>query len=304
MKFALSLHQTHPFDPRFLSGAFVAEFAQAAEAAGFGAIYWTEHPVPTDDWLASGGHDAPDPVVALSYAAAATKTIKLLTNLVVVPYRNPFLLAKAVATLDRVSDGRVILGTGTGYLEGEYDALGVPMAERNARFDVALEVLRLAWTGRSVTYESDWFRAAGNTCLPTPVQEPVPIWIGGNSKLTLRRVAERAQGWMPLPNPRALGARRRSPHLETLDDLRGMLDYLHEHRARVGRTDPLDILYVALEGGVPGTAGFDAERFRRGVEAVAPLGVTWVTVNAVAPDPAAAIAAVTDFGARVIAPMR
>jgi hypothetical protein len=109
---------------------------------------------------------------------------------------------------------------------------------------------------------------------------------------------------MPLPNPRSMGNRRRSAHLETLDDLRSLLAYLHEHRARAERTDPLDIAYVALDGGVPGTASFDAAAFLRGVEAVAPFGVTWIVVSLVVPSHAAAVDAVGDFGARVIAQMR
>ena len=304
MQFAVSVHQRHPFDPQFLSTEFVTDFARAAEAAGFGAIYWTEHPAPSDDWLASGGHDAPDPFVALACAAAVTTELRLLTNLTVVPYRNPFMLAKTAATLDRVSNGRLILGTGTGYLEGEYDALGVPLDDRNARFDEALDVLRLAWSGKSVQYSSPRFTAAGNTIVPTPVQDTVPIWIGGNSKLTLRRVAQKAQGWMPLPNPRSMGNRRRSAHLETLDDLRALLAYLHEQRERAGRTDSLDIAYVALDGGVPGTSSFDASAFVRGVEAVAPFGVTWIVVNLVVPSHAAAVDTLNDFGARVITQMR
>jgi probable F420-dependent oxidoreductase len=304
MQFAVSIRQHHPFDPQFLSTEFVTDFAKAAESSGFGAIFWTEHPAPTDEWLASGGHDAPDPFVALACAAAVTTELRLLTNLTVVPYRNPLMLAKTAATLDRVSNGRLILGTGTGYLEGEYDALGVPLADRNERFDEALDVLRLAWSGKTVKYSSPRFTAVGNTSIPTPVQDPVPIWIGGNSKLTLRRVAEKGQGWMPLPNPRSMGNRRRSAHLETLDDLRRLLAYLHEHRTRCGRTDPLDIAYVALDGGVPGTDRFDADAFIRGAEAVAPFGVTWIVVNIAAASHAAAVETLADFGARVIAKMR
>ena len=135
------------------------------------------------------------------------------------------------------------------------------------------------------------------------MQDPLPIWIGGNSKLTLRRVAEKAQGWMPLPNPRSMGNRRRSAHLETLEDLRALLAYLHEHRDRAERTDPLDIAYVALDGGVAGTPSFDADAFMRGVEAVAPFGVNWIITNVVAASASAAVDTVGDFGAQVIARM-
>ena len=93
----------------------------------------------------------------------ATTTLKLFTNLTVLPYRNPFLLAKSVATLDLASGGRTILGAGVGYLEAEYEALGVPFEERNERFDESLVLLRAAWTGRTVTVESPRFRPRGNT---------------------------------------------------------------------------------------------------------------------------------------------
>lgn len=107
MRFILSLpFMSHPQNPDFLTQEAVATVAQAAEAAGFDAVSVTEHPIPEDDWLASGGHDALDPFVALSFAAAATSTIRLLTNLTVVPYRNPFLLAKSAASLDRLSGVR------------------------------------------------------------------------------------------------------------------------------------------------------------------------------------------------------
>src|SRR5437879_11325137 len=118
---------THRVDNQdeFLTAAAVAEMAATAETAGFDAVYVTEHPVPGDAWLASGGHHALDPFVVLSAAAAATSRLRLQTNLVIAAYRNPFLLAKALASLDVISGGRVIAGIGTGYLEPEFAALGV-----------------------------------------------------------------------------------------------------------------------------------------------------------------------------------
>lgn len=114
MRFAVGLTAHHPIPDALVSGDFLAELGRRAEAAGFDAVFFTEHPMPGDEWLHSGGHDALDPFVALAYVAAATTTLRLFTNLTVLPYRNPFLLAKAVATLDRVSGGRVILGAGVG----------------------------------------------------------------------------------------------------------------------------------------------------------------------------------------------
>src|SRR5690606_5897594 len=149
-------------------------------------------------WLAHGGHQSVDPFVALAFAAAATTRLRLLTYLAVVPYRNPFLLAKASATLDRMSGGRFVLGVGSGYHKTEFFALGVDFDERNALCDEALEVLPLAWSGEPFSYKGRHFEARDVIQLPRPTQRPIPIWIGGNSKLARRRVARSAQGWMPM----------------------------------------------------------------------------------------------------------
>jgi probable F420-dependent oxidoreductase len=300
MKFAVGLTVHHPMPESLCSGTFLRDLGQLAEGVGFDAVYFTEHPVPSDDWLASGGHDALDPFVALSFLAAATSRLRLFTNLTVLPYRNPFLLAKAVSTLDRVSNGRVTLGAGVGYLEGEYAALGVDFEERNALFDESIATLRSVWTGRSVAMAGQHFRASGNTALPTPVQDPVPIWLGGNSKLTLRRVARDAQGWMPLPNPRALGSRRRSRHLDDLDDLARYIDELRAECVTVGRTDPIDIAYMALAGGSPTSESFDADAHRAQLEEHALLGVTWNITTVSGGEPSDVLDAVERYARLVI----
>src|SRR3954447_23439839 len=111
MRISLGLptHKVDAFD-ELCSAAAIAEIARAAEAGGMHSVFVTEHPIPADPWLASGGHHAPDPLVALSFAAAATTTLRLHTNLLILAYRNPFLSAKAVATLDALSGGRMIVG--------------------------------------------------------------------------------------------------------------------------------------------------------------------------------------------------
>ncbi len=131
MKISLGLPTQRVDRPEeFGTGSAVAEMARAAETAGFDAVYVTEHPVPGTAWMRTGGHHAFDPFVALAFAAAATERLRVQTHLCVLPYRNPFLTAKAAASLDALSGGRLILGVGTGYLEVEFEALGVD-------FDVA-----------------------------------------------------------------------------------------------------------------------------------------------------------------------
>jgi alkanesulfonate monooxygenase SsuD/methylene tetrahydromethanopterin reductase-like flavin-dependent oxidoreductase (luciferase family) len=126
----------------------VGELARAAEEAGWDGFAFTEHPAPGLRWLKTGGHQTLDPFVALSYVAAVTSRLRLLTYLSVLPYRNPMLLAKAAASVDIVSDGRFILGAGVGYNKSEFHALGVDFDERNALFDEALDVLprRTRWS--------------------------------------------------------------------------------------------------------------------------------------------------------------
>jgi len=138
---------SHPYNPELVSGPGVAAVAAAAEAAGFSGFGFTDHPAPSQRWLESGGHDALDPFVAMGFAAAHTSTIRLIPNVVVLPYRNPFVVAKSGATLDLLSGGRFTLAVGVGYLKREFIALGVDFEERNVLVDEALEYLPRAWSG-------------------------------------------------------------------------------------------------------------------------------------------------------------
>ena len=106
----------HPYHPELVSGSGIAAVAAAAEAAGFHGFGFTDHPAPSQRWLDAGGHDALDPFVAMGFAAAHTTTLRLVPNIVVLPYRNPFVVAKSGATLDLLSGGRFTLAVGVGYL--------------------------------------------------------------------------------------------------------------------------------------------------------------------------------------------
>lgn len=269
----------HPLNDELTSGAAIAQIATTAEAAGFDAVFFTEHPIPSEAWLQTGGHDALDPFVGLATVAAHTSSLRLLTNLTPLPFRNPLLLAKTVATLDRVSGGRLTLGVGTGYLKSEFFALGVDFDERNALFDESIATMRLAWTGESFSVDGLHFSARNSRALPTPMQSPVPIWIGGNSKLSRRRVAEGAQGWMPMPNPREYAKARRSAPLETTEELRGMVGYLRDHAESIGRTDPIDIMYMSFEGGAPGQETWHPQQHRESIDELEREGVTWLACN-------------------------
>jgi probable F420-dependent oxidoreductase len=218
------------------------DLAIAAERAGFTGISLTEHPIPSAKWLNAGGHQSLDPLVALGYVAGATERLKLLTNLVVTPYRNPFLLAKAAATVDKLSGGRLILGLGAGYQKSEFYALGIDFEERNALFDEALDVLPLHWKGEPFSYSGRHFDAREVIARPRPIQNPIPIWIGGNSKLSRRRAATRAQGWMPMMGGAQLVATARTVAIESLAHLAEMIREVRDAAAASGRTDQLDFL--------------------------------------------------------------
>jgi probable F420-dependent oxidoreductase len=227
--------------------------------------------------METGGHQALDPFVALSFAAAATTSLRLQTHLCVLPYRNPFLTAKAVASLDVLSGGRVILGVGAGHLEPEFAALGVDFAERNELTDEAIVTMKAVWSGSVISQQGRHFNAVGHVALPTPAQIPnPPIWIGGNSRRAIRRAVELADGWAPMPNPQATAARRRSPALETLGELERRIDFAVEHAERVGRTSPLTIAMSlgGLEMPVGDASGED--RLVEIAERLASAGVTYL----------------------------
>lgn len=289
----------HPFDPELVTGSAIAEVSRAAEAAGFDGIGFTDHPAPSHKWLTAGGHDALDPFVALAVVATSTERIRLIPNIVVLPYRNPFLVAKAAASLDAVSGGRFTLSVATGYLRSEYRALGVDFDRRNERFDEALEVLAGVWARDEFDYEGSGFVASGVTANPKPAQ--VPIWIGGNSALTRRRVALHGDGWNPFPAPAALASTARTVPLEGLDDLAPMLERLWLHVAEAGR-DPAEI-DVSFTTGLPGpgSEGFDPDAELMALDAMAELGVTWNSVSIPGDSLAAAIEAIHAYGEQVIA---
>src|SRR5215212_10034593 len=125
MQFILQYPDAHGLDVDMLDAGPVGELAITAERAGFDGMAFTEHPAPSVSWLRQGGHQTLDPFVALAHAAAVTSRLRLLTYLAVLPYRNPLMLAKAATTLDRLSNGRFVLGAGTGYLKAEYFGVGV-----------------------------------------------------------------------------------------------------------------------------------------------------------------------------------
>ena len=185
------------------------DICRAAEEAGFESVWGGEHVImPTSiessyPYTADGKIPAqpdtpiPDPLIWLAFAAAAAPTLRLGTCILIVPQRNPLILAKELATLDRLSGGRVELGLGVGWLREEFDALGVPWERRGARNDEYIEAMRALWAGPHAEFHGDFVDFAPVTCSPRPVQESIPILVGGDTDAAIGRAVRIADGYFP-----------------------------------------------------------------------------------------------------------
>lgn len=174
--------------------------AERAEAAGLESLWVSEHLVLSDPRTPPSPMDPEDPilepVVSLAYAAARTTTLRLGTGVIVLPLRNPLVLAKELATLDVLSGGRLIFGIGVGYVEREFQALGAPFDHRGDRADEYLDAMLALWTQEHPAFEGRFYAFRGVRSHPRPLQRPnPPVVVGGWSPPALRRAAERANGW-------------------------------------------------------------------------------------------------------------
>lgn len=174
--------------------------AQAAEAEGFDSVWTGEHVVLPDPQAppspAPPGMPMLDPAVALAYIAAHTSTIALATGIIILPQRNPLVLAKELASLDVMSKGRLWFGYAAGYLHQEFAALGASFDDRGARCDEYLEAMLELWDSESPTFAGETVRFSGIDAHPRPVQRPHPtLIVGGHSAPAFRRAVRRANGW-------------------------------------------------------------------------------------------------------------
>ncbi|MFP6746714.1 MAG: TIGR03619 family F420-dependent LLM class oxidoreductase [Alphaproteobacteria bacterium] len=170
--------------------------ARQAEDLGFDSIWVNDHLAIPRDAPYPPSKSFYEPLITLTWAAAATSRVALGTSVLVLPLRIPVHLAKELATLDLLSGGRLILGTGVGWLEAEFDAMGVPFADRGARTDDIINILRACWREDPVSYAPTTVTAAleGIRALPQPGRE-IPVWVGGNSAPALRRAKALGDGW-------------------------------------------------------------------------------------------------------------
>ena len=182
---------------------------RAAEAAGFESLWGGEHVIlpstidSTYPYTADGKipvateTEIPDPLIWLAFAAAAAPTMRLGTCILIVPQRNPLILAKELATLDRLSGGRVELGLGVGWLRKEFDALGVPWERRGARNDEYIAAMRALWAGPHAEFHGEFVDFPAVTCSPRPVHGNIPVLVGGESDAAISRAVRLADGYFP-----------------------------------------------------------------------------------------------------------
>jgi len=173
----------------------IARVAIRGEQTGYHTIWVSDHLLVPE----SAGNLPPieimDPIPTLAYAAALTKTIRLATSVLVVPYRNAIHLGKELATLDRLSNGRLIVGAASGWLEAEFKALGAPYQKRGAYTDEAIGLWRELWRNPTPNFTGEFTQLSGMRFGPRPAAGNIPIWIGGISKRACRRAVELGDGW-------------------------------------------------------------------------------------------------------------
>jgi probable F420-dependent oxidoreductase len=272
MKFGLPLFGVSP--------RFYAEIAKSAEENGFESVWLPEHLVfpeeipPTYLYTESGyppvTSDTPlfDVWVALSNIAQATSTVRLGTNVYVLPLRHPIEVARSVVTLDRLANGRVTMGVGVGWLEEEFVAVGRNFHDRGKRADVMIPLLRRLWSEDVIEHHDEFFDIPPVKFQPKPRFGMIPIEVGGASKAALRRAGRLGDGWIEIGSG-------------SLEDVRAKLDVIEAHRREAGRdTLPFEVT-------LGGAYGRDLDGIRRCDEAgatrivVAPLtdrGISLETV--------------------------
>lgn len=219
----------------------IEAIVERAEALGFHSVMIADHVVfPTA--IASrypytvsgefpGGGDALEQLSLMAFVAGRTRRLRLVTSVMILPYRNPVLTAKMLATIDVLSGGRVTVGVGVGWLREEFEALDAPPFDRRgAASDEYLRIFKVLWTQNPASFAGEFYHFEALRCLPPPVQKPhPPIWIGGHSLPALRRVARHGDGWHPV------GANPAVPLRPA--ELRAALDQLHR-LTEAERRDP------------------------------------------------------------------
>jgi len=252
--------------------AVIRDFAQTAENLGYHHILAYDHviganPASRPGWRPPYSHlDVfHEPFFLFGFLAGITKSIELVTGIIILPQRQTVLVAKQAAALDVLSGGRLRLGVGIGWNPVEYETLGANFHDRGRRCEEQIDVIRRLWTQNPITYEGHWHKIIDAGINPLPVQRPIPIWFGGSDDRALRRLARLGDGWFPLLGPD--------------EKCRAMIEKVRAYAEEVSR-DPQSI---GIEGRI--TIGQDngskdtQETWLKQIEAWRELGATYVSVN-------------------------
>lgn len=255
------------------TGPGAVDAARAAEAAGFESFWTVEHVVYPDDYASAYPYSPdgkmparpstpiPDPLIWLAYVASATSTLRLATGILILPQRNPVVLAKELATLDHLSGGRVELGIGVGWLREEFDALGVPWEQRGARTDEYVAAMRALWATDGATFDGEFASFTRVSSNPKPAQGSIPIIVGGHTRVAAERAGRLGDGFVPGKGSPA--------------ELAELFDVVRQTAAASGR-DPSTIELTAATEGVFGDDPVGA------AQEMASLGVSRIMVPAFA----------------------
>jgi len=239
MQFGLGL----PHAGAAAHGPSIIRFAQRADELGFESLWCGDHillpTAGTNQYPYTEDGSFPrdasvgflETLTVLAYAASVTERIRLGSTVIILPYRNPVVQAKMFASLDVLSGGRAICGVGVGWLEKEFDSLGVPYAERGPMSDEFLDMFQTLWTQEHPEFEGKYYQIHGMQFEPKPVQNPLPIWVGGHSRRAIRRTIQYGQAWHPT---------RQTPEYVAQH-----LPYLRQEAERAGR-DP-DSITISLK---------------------------------------------------------
>jgi probable F420-dependent oxidoreductase len=189
---------TVPNYRRLASADNLRQVAERSEALGFDSLWVTDHVVVPEPYREMFGTTVYDPLSVLAFLSALTRRVELGTAVLVIPYRHPVNVAKQLATIDNLSGGRLVFGTGAGWAREEFDALGVPYDERGAMTDEYLRVILELWTNPTPSFDGRFVRLHDVHAEPRPVRQPhPPILVGGYSKTAIRRAVAIGQGWLP-----------------------------------------------------------------------------------------------------------
>lgn len=244
------------------------DYLQAVEGIGYAHLLVYDHVLgadPTDrpDWRSVYTHESAflEPLTLFGYAAAVTHRLELATGVLVLSQRQTALVAKQAAEIDVLSGGRLRLGVGVGWNDVEFQALNARFRDRGARIVEQVAVLRALWTHPLVSFQGRWHRIDAAGLNPRPIQQPIPIWMGGWDERVLRRVGEIADGWIPLRRP--------------LDGWRAAIERIRGHARAAGR-DPSTI-------GIDGRASLKGtpDEWRQTFDEWRALGATHLSVNTI-----------------------